>query len=323
MNPYLPLERLEFFVTAQCTGRCKHCSAATGNQYDAGSYPDLGPVLSATDYLLSHFAITSIMTFGGEPLLFPDTVAAIHNLGRIHGVAARELITNGFFTTDNSRLRSVVTTLIGSGVTRIFLSVDAFHQEHIAQERIRAFIDAVLSTCFENITLHPAWVVSREHGNQYNARTKEILDALSEYRLPVSQGNNIVLSGSAKEHLAPFYPTKPALNVRCGSIPHTNSADCVRSIRLLPNGNISICRALVIGNIYASPIQEILARYQPYENPITSLLLQGGVTRLHTFAAAQGHSIPVEQYYNPCDLCADCLKAIRPSSPTIAGPAGS
>ncbi len=87
------LNRIEFVVTYACTGRCKHCSEGD----HSGSGPYLGPETAARVVrdAAGRFPIASVMTFGGEPLLHPETVCAVHAAAAELGVPKRQLITNG------------------------------------------------------------------------------------------------------------------------------------------------------------------------------------------------------------------------------------
>lgn len=96
VNPYMRnLNRLEFVVTYACTGRCKHCSE--GAHDNAGVWLGAELAASAVRDAAGAYAIASVMTFGGEPLLYRETVFAIHEAARAAGVPKRQLITNGFF----------------------------------------------------------------------------------------------------------------------------------------------------------------------------------------------------------------------------------
>lgn len=51
------------------------------------------------------------MTFGGEPLLYPETVCKIHKAARETGIAKRSVITNGFFSRDRGRIKVLSFTI--------------------------------------------------------------------------------------------------------------------------------------------------------------------------------------------------------------------
>lgn len=312
MNSYINLNRVEFLVTRTCTGHCKHCSVISSSSSTDTSYPDLDTVIAALTHILEAFPIESIMTYGGEPLLYPDITATILQMATTHGVKSRELITNGYFSNDPAFIASVVAQVVAAGVNDIKLSIDAFHQERIPLHYVELFITALLSRQFGNLTIHPAWLVSRDHDNAYNNQTRVLIEHVSsKYGLAVSAGNDIDLSGLAKENLWTFYPKRPIdLDRRCGEMHFTNSLTNVRSLRILPNGDVAICRALIIGNLFGAPMASILRGYEPYTHVVASVLLNAGLRGLHGLAESSGGTIRLEEYRNPCDLCADCVKLI-------------
>lgn len=96
MNEYVKnLNRIEFVVTMACTGRCKHCSEG---DHDSGTgHIDADAAANAVCDVCKNYKIESLMTFGGEPLLYPDVVCKIHRAAKEMGIPKRDLITNGFF----------------------------------------------------------------------------------------------------------------------------------------------------------------------------------------------------------------------------------
>lgn len=86
MNQYITnLNRIEFVVTRACTGRCKHCSE--GEHVDFGERLDAGAAAQVVHDIAEKYHIASLMTFGGEPLLFPvgigNTPAPMKKIPRI------------------------------------------------------------------------------------------------------------------------------------------------------------------------------------------------------------------------------------------------
>ena len=78
MNEYLKnLNKIEFVVTYACTGRCKHC--AEGDHKAQGERIDPELAADAVRRIAAVYDIKTVMTFGGEPLLYPDAVYAIMN----------------------------------------------------------------------------------------------------------------------------------------------------------------------------------------------------------------------------------------------------
>lgn len=81
MNKYTKgLNRIEFVVTLACTGKCKHCSQ--GEHKNCKDHIDGDAAAQAVKDLCKAYTIESLMTFGGEPLLFLDTVCKIHSAAK-------------------------------------------------------------------------------------------------------------------------------------------------------------------------------------------------------------------------------------------------
>ena len=190
MNPYIQnLNRIEFLVTLACTGRCKHCSE--GDHATNGEYIDSNAAVRVIYKLCNEYSIESLMTFGGEPLLHPDEVCRIHAAAKEMNIPKRSLITNGFFSKDEERIKSAAMELSQSGVNGILLSVDAFHQETIPLKPVKDFANAVQAAGIP-LRVHPAWLVNKYAENPYNQQTHEILKEFKSMGIAASEGNNIL-----------------------------------------------------------------------------------------------------------------------------------
>lgn len=250
MNEYVKnLNRIEFVVTMACTGRCKHCSE--GDHSSCTGHIDADIAANAIREICKNYKIESLMTFGGEPLLYPEVVCKIHKTATELGIPKRDLITNGFFTKDKKQIKEVVQSLADSGVCRILLSVDAFHQETIPLEPVKYFAECVNETDI-SIQLSPAWLVSENDNNPYNIKTREIIKELDYLEIPTGSGNVIFLSGNAVKYLGEYFDE----NVEYSSPYEENPRD-IRAIGFSPNGDV------LNGNIYENNIIDILKEYRP------------------------------------------------------------
>ena len=249
MNEYTKnLERIEFVVTMSCTGKCRHCSE--GGHYLRGGHIDGNIAAGAVREVCRYYNIKSLMTFGGEPLLYPDDVCMIQEAAKIAGVPRREVITNGFFSRDKRRIAEVADMLAHSGVNRVMLSVDAFHQETIPIDYVAAFAESVRKNGVY-IELHPAWLVSREADNPFNVRTRELLQCFSAKGFEVSDGNVIFPCGNALKFLGEYFTEQAPPN------PYEDDPRDIRALCFDPDGSV------LNGNINISPIMEIIDSYRP------------------------------------------------------------
>ena len=130
MNQYLKnLNKIEFVVTYACTGRCKHCSEGDHSSCGERINPEIAA--DAVQKIAAEYDIKTVMTFGGEPLLYTDAVYAIMKTATELNIPKRQVITNGYFSKNGDKIREVAERLAACGVNDLLLSVDAFHQETI------------------------------------------------------------------------------------------------------------------------------------------------------------------------------------------------
>ena len=249
MNQYLrDLNKIEFVVTYACTGRCKHCSE--GEHTDCGERIDPQVAADAVRKIAAEYDIKTVMTFGGEPLLYTDAVYAIMTVAKELNIQKRQVITNGYFSRNAEKIREVAERLAACGVNDLLLSVDAFHQETIPLDVVKMFAEEAMA-CGIPVRLSPAWLVSVTDGNPYNVKTREILDSFADLALPVSEGNVIFPEGNALKYLAEYFTDTLPEN------PYTEDPLNVRCVSFEPNGDV------LGGNVYARDIMEIIMNYTP------------------------------------------------------------
>ena len=248
MNAFLKnLCKIEFVVTYACTGRCKHCSE--GEHTACGERIDPSVAAEAVRRIASEYAIKTVMTFGGEPLLYPDAVEKIMLTAKELSIPRRQVITNGYFSNDAEKIKAMASRLAESGVNDLLLSVDAFHQETIPLDVVRLFAKAA-KACGVPTRLQPAWLVSPADENPYNKKTRELLESLRDLQIPVGEGNVIFPEGNAKKYLAEYFADTIPEN------PYVEDARDVRCISFSPNGDV------LDGNVYRCDIMDILNSYK-------------------------------------------------------------
>jgi hypothetical protein len=275
---------------------------------DRSSSIDADAAVTAVKLLTGRFEIESLMTFGGEPLLFDETVCKIHSAARDCGIQNRQLITNGFFSKDERIIDEIAKNICDAGVNYVMLSVDAFHQETIPIDPVMKFAEALTAHGISKLRVHPAWVVNKENEDTYNAETKRLLKLFIDKGIPASNGNNIFLSGNALKHLAEYYPLlgEIDLSLPCGSAPYSSRPDNVDCICINPDGAVNACTEL--GNIYSNCILDIVDNYDPYKNPALKEVLDGGVPGLLRYVKSLGIEIDISDCRSACSACRKAIK---------------
>jgi len=238
---------MEFVVTDACTGKCKHCSQGEHN-----SCARLNPYVAAdaVNKVARSYDIKTVMAFGGEPLLCREAVYEIMSAALKMKVEKRQIITNGYFSRDIKIMAKTAEELACCGVNDLLLSADAFHQESIPMGIITAFAKE-LQRCAVPVRIQPAWLVSREHDNQYNQRTRSIIGVFSEMGISAGEGNIIFPEGNAKKYLSEYFLNDPPKN------PYVEDPENVTCLSFSANGD------LLNGNIYKNDVLNIIAGYKP------------------------------------------------------------
>ena len=103
-----------------CTGKCIHCSEGDHEGYFG--HIDADVAAEAVRKICALYGIQSLMTFGGEPLLYPETVCTIQKTAYELGIPKRQLITNGSFSKRHDRIEAVAKSLKDSGVNDVFVN---------------------------------------------------------------------------------------------------------------------------------------------------------------------------------------------------------
>lgn len=305
------IKRLEYVITNNCSGNCKHCSVKNNEVKDVAVQEDL--LLDVIRDLVKRYDIDSVMTFGGEPLLRRDLVLKIHNAARENNIARRQIITNGYFSNDYNFIRETADEIVLSGINEILLSVDCFHQEYIDINKVELFVQELKSKGFLNLRFHPAWVVDKNNINKFNEQTKNILAYMEKYGYKVTSGNNIQLSGNAVKYLKDYYPDeKINLTRKCGEIKYSQSLDNIERITIDENGDVRICQSFVIGNITEDSIIKILETYDPNKDNLKQILLHEGIQGLMNQLNLTDASIQ-NKLYHECDICKFLISEINNS----------
>ena len=248
-NKYLKnLNKIEFVVTNACSGRCKHCSE--GDHEKSGERIDPALAADAVRRVSAEYDIKTVMTFGGEPLLYTDAVYEIMRVATELGIPRRQLITNGYFSTSRERIGEVARRLSECGVNDLLLSVDAFHQETIPLDTVKCFAAEALG-CGISVRLSPAWLVSPSDDNHYNLRTRELLESFADMGIPTGEGNVIFPEGNARVYLSEYFEESLPEN------PYTEDPCDVKCLSFLPNGDV------LDSNAYRKNIMDILKDYRP------------------------------------------------------------
>ncbi len=313
MSRYISVNRIEFAITYLCNSRCRHCQLGEEEERRKfGDHIDKKTAVEIVRKVGTRYSPSSVMTFGGEPLLHPEIVYAIHKEAARMGIPSREVITNGFWSANPKEIEEIGHNLVKSGVNEVHISVDCFHQEFIPLGVVRKAAESLLEAGIARILWNPCWVVSRNQDNVYVQRTEALLEELKDLPVKANDGNVVQPEGRAASWLEDFLPPRERIpKGRCGDMPYTEPLDSIRTICVEPDGRIAICKRFYIGNAFENDILEIIEDFDPFKIPEAKAMIENGMKGLRNWARTKGVHPGRDGYYNICQMCMDIRTRAR------------
>ncbi len=310
LNAQIDLNRIEFFITYKCTSRCDHCSVYSIDTQENSGPIDLVTAENIINDACDNYKINSVMTFGGEPLLYPDLVCKIHNIAKNCDIPVRQIITNGYWSNNKNRINEIVSMITDVEVNNILVSIDCFHEKYLNYEIVKYTIEQLKKRTKAKLQLHPVWVRTKDDNNPYNERTKKVLSEFEELGILINEGNILFPSGRALINLSDYLPrANISIIGTCKDQPYTDMPNDIRSICVEPNGDIVACNA--IGNIYEKPFKDILRGYDYKKDQVLKAMIERGSEGLYSVANENNLELSSEDYYTVCELCKDVSKKLR------------
>lgn len=286
---------LHILLTYTCNYECDHCFV-WGSPSQTGTFTLTG-LQSVLRQAKEVGSISEIYFEGGEAFLYhPILVEAVgraKQLGFVTGV-----VSNGYWATEREDAWIWIQPLVAAGLDRLDVSQDVYHGDEGLDNHPGLAAASELFLSAGTICIDPP----------VGLRAPEE----SEPGLPVV-GGGVMFRGRAAEILVDGVPRQPWDSLT--NCPYENLADPGR-VHLDPFGNLHACQGLVIGNLFETPLKEILAGYDPHQHPVIGPLLEGGPAALvEEYNLSHG-----DGYVDACHLCYTARRALRPRFPAELGP---
>jgi hypothetical protein len=100
------------------------------------------------------------------------------------------------------------------------------------------------------VRTQPAWLVSRDHDNEYNNKTRLLLFEFEKLGITQNEGNIVFPGGRAVEYFSEYFVD----NIQN---PYEQDPYNVQTISISPDGSV------LRGNVYESDILDIIESYVP------------------------------------------------------------
>jgi hypothetical protein len=290
------LTGLHFLLTYQCIFACDHCFV-WGSPQQSGVFT-MADLENALDQALELGTIRSIYFEGGEPFLhYPLLVEGVR-AAALRGFTVG-VVTNGYWA---SHAQNAIAWLqpMADALSDVSVSSDLLHYDESVSEQARH----ALAAC-ERLGIH-ADLISCEVPEGSPPRPVQ-------GRGEAVESGDIMYRGRAVGSFAEAAPQFPWDSYH--ECPWEDLAAPGR-VHLDPLGFLHLCQGLVMGNLFARPLSEIVAGYEPASHPIVAALLRGGPAEL-----VRAFDLPHRPTYaDACHLCYTARDQLRSRFPEWLAP---
>jgi hypothetical protein len=233
---------------------------------------------------------------GGEPFLFyPVMVKAVEE-ARKRGFSVG-VVSNSFWATAEEDAIEWLRPLVAADVSSVDLSSDLFHGD----------ADAMSETPEAQ---HGA-AAARALGLRCGTMGVETPEGSEVY--PEQEGGTLMFRGRAVAKLLAGVPRVSWQGFT--ECPHEELENPSR-VHVDPLGYLHLCQGVTMGNLFQTPLAELVAAYDPQAHPIIGPLLSGGPAEL-----VRRYDLPREENYaDACHLCYTAREMLRPRFPELLAP---
>lgn len=275
------LTQVHFLLTYTCNFECDHCFLYCGPRR-TGTF-SVAQIKDALDQIVRTETVEWVYFEGGEPFLYYPLMTEGIKLARQVGLKTG-LVTNGYWATTEEDAEVWLKPLRELQVADISVSDDGLHYgdngpspaKHALAAARKLNIPAS-SICVEKPTVkRPVFSVG--------GRGEPVV------------GGTTVFRGRAVEKLAEDLPTRPWQKLT--ECPYER-LEAPGRVHIDPFGNVHICQGLTMGNIWKTPLPELVRAYNVDSHPISGPLYRGGPALL-----AKEHGVEREEaYVDECHFC--------------------
>ena len=126
-------------------------------------------------------------------------------------------------------------------------------------------------------------------------------------------GGDVMFRGRAADCLTDGLPIRPCDNF--SECPFEDLKDPSR-VHVDAYGHVQICQGISIGNLWETPLSQLMADYRAEEHPVCGPLLRGGPAAL----ARQTEADTAPGYVSECHMCYSVRKSLIERHPQYLAP---
>jgi len=290
-----PLTGLHLLLTYECNYECDHCFVWGGpSQNGTMSYETIELILQQAE---EAGTIEWIYFEGGEPFLYYELLCSGVQLAHERGFKVG-IVSNAFWAASDEEAMTCLQPFAGV-VEDLSISHDIYHgsKDQPRQTFIARKAAGQLGIPVDFIKVA---------GSEVSA------EQVVTGQFPVDE-STVLYRGRAAEKLAARVRPKPwyqFTECKWEELRHPER------VHVDTYGNLHICQGISVGNLFASPLAEIMAGYDAHAHPIIGPLLVGGPVELvNRYGLAHQPT-----YADACHLCYLSRSSLRNRFPGILVP---
>lgn len=289
------LTSIHILLTYNCNYECDHCFLFCSPRAK-GTFT-ISQIRNLYDQAEELGTIESLYFEGGEPFLFYPLMVKSIEMADERGFSTG-IVSNCYWAVDVEDAGLWLEPLARANVKDLSLSDDVFHhgEQEVTPGKIAAKAAAGLG-------MNPRTICIEKPSSQA---------ACDEKGEPVV-GGRVLFKGRAVDTMTKDLPTRPAKEYNECS--HERLVDPGR-VHVDPFGFVHLCQGICIGNLFKTPLKQIMENYDPLNHPICGPLEKGGPYEL-----AKTYGVRLEPgYVDECHLCFETRRSLLEKFPDELAP---
>lgn len=291
----MKISGLHLLLTYQCTFECDHCFV-WGSPFQSGTMT-LANIEQVLQQGRDLGTVEWIYYEGGEPFLYYPVLVEAVRLARQIGFRVG-VVSNAYWATSSQDALTWLKPFQGL-IEDLSVSSDLYHYS----EKLSAQAQNAQAAA-EQLGIPTGLLSVAQPGATDGDHPVG--------QLPIGE-SGIMYRGRAAKKLADNAVKRPWQEFN--ECPYEDLRDPGR-LHVDPLGNLHICQGISVGNLFETPLSELIAGYDPNSHPITAHLLEGGPRKLVEFYGSPHE----EDYADACHLCYEVRQSLRPRFPGILTP---
>ena len=275
------LRGIHFLLTYACNYECDHCFLYC-SPHSKGTFT-LAQIKQVLGEAKKIDTIEWIYFEGGEPFLYYPIMLEGLKLANESGFKTG-VVTNSYWATSVEDAELWLKPISEIGISELSISNDTFHYGNeelnlskMAEKAVKSLNLPSSSICIDEPTV------------------EEGIDKDHEKGEPVIKGG-AMFRGRAVETLTENLPRRSWEEMN--KCPYEDLEELGR-VHLDPFGNVHICQGLSIGNLWETPLSELINNYDVNSHPICGPLIRGGPAQLIREYQVEHE----DKYVDECHLC--------------------